>query len=80
MACRWSGLRSASEPRWEAGLCGITLLPLEELEELHVVPWLEERPCLVLSTFFHYAHGKHLPWVPLLFRHLMSVRKRDIYF
>lgn len=45
---RWSELRSAEEPRWEEGLCGITLLPLEELQELHVVPWLDERPCLVL--------------------------------
>ena len=48
-APRWHDLRQSRERGWQDGLCGISLLPLDQLEELHVTTWMDERPCLVGS-------------------------------
>lgn len=54
---RWEQMRQAGSRQWQEGLCGISLLPLEQLEELHIAPWLDDRPCLVgsLSIFLHIS-------------------------
>ena len=44
---RWGAVMQADSRDWQDGLCGVCLLPLEQLQPLHVAPWLEERPCLV---------------------------------
>ena len=43
----WSERQQDEEPEWQEGLCGISLLPLEHLSDLHVAPWVQEKPCLV---------------------------------
>lgn len=43
----WNQGEGYQEPEWREGLCGITLLPVDELRDLHFAPWIEDRPCLV---------------------------------
>lgn len=55
----WADREIGHEPVWQDGLCGITLLPVEELTDLHFAPWVEDRPCLVSLTFLSLFWLEH---------------------
>lgn len=63
-APRWHQLRQRQERQWEDGLCSISLLPLDQLEDLHVTSWEDERPCLVNPLLNLTASRSH-PCMPL---------------